>query len=89
MEKKVYSRGVLERVSRVTVNTTFFPPHGANYKNGSSCGFLFCLATSSDENAITSAKFDNCHYFDHMHVSSGDLQFMSFYYLWKVFGSEK
>ena len=24
MKKKVYSRGVLERVGRVTVNTTFF-----------------------------------------------------------------
>ena len=44
--------------------------HRANSKNVSSRGFLCCLATSNDENVITSAKFDKCHYFDH--IFSGD-----------------
>ena len=39
-------------------------------KNGSSGGFLCCLATSNDEIVIILAMFDKCPYFDH--ISSGD-----------------
>ena len=37
-----------------------------NYKNGSSRGFVGCLATSNDKNVIIAAKFDKCPYFDHL-----------------------
>ena len=49
--------------------------YGANNNNGTSRRFLCCLATSNDENVIAAAKFDKCHYFDHISSDGPELYF--------------